>query len=114
MPSDAQVPAEVTARDRMIQLRDHVAYKVRDKDFDMRYWHCGTSACLGGWVENLFFDGKNTSSDVVGAKVGLDDEQSWKLFYPTGVSLASITRDCAVAVLDNYLATGEIDWSVAR
>jgi hypothetical protein len=116
MPFDATPDAEVTARDRMIRLRDTIA-GLPDDLFDMRHWHCGSAACIGGWVENLFFK-RTVSESTAGEIIGLSLEQADDLFYPPpGIvpeGYGGITRAHAVAVLDHYLATGEIDWSAPK
>jgi hypothetical protein len=118
MPFDAQAPAEVTARDRMIQLRDFLETLPPEK-FDMSKWgfcmhaedmrhDCNTAACIGGWADAMFTDG-----DVLGSqRLGLTTLQERKLFLPAGYYHGSHTTAQAVAVLDHYLATGKIDWSV--
>lgn len=119
MPFDAASPPEVTARDRMIRLRDHLA-KLPAKEFDMAHWHCGTTACIGGWVENLFCGTRYVTVDgAAGALIGLSPTESQDLFYPArfctkDFAAYEATPVQAVAVLDHYLATGEIDWSVVK
>lgn len=127
MAYDAQPSAEVTARDRMIQLRDFLA-KLPDERFNMMWWsvnaedarqfthvrhanYCGTICCIGGWTEALFPE--HAARDTL----GLTDQEAYDLFYPEHLrdeaEWQSVTPAQAVAVLDNYLATGEIDWGAA-
>lgn len=114
MPFDAQVPAEVTARARMIRLRDFLA-ALPDERFDygipVTFEECGTAFCIGGWARELFFRGL-AYEDVheIGRSVGLSEDQADELFYQAD---GEVTRTRAVAVLDHFLATGEIDWTVA-
>lgn len=124
MPFDASAPAEVTARDRMIQLRDFLAHLPEGSKFNMSHFEssrhgCGTSACLAGWHGFLIGDRYSPrwdSAEIEGwttrisTSLGLSWEESYSLFW------GSFTTDPleAVAVLDHYLATGEIDWAVAK
>lgn len=134
MAYDASPPAEVTARDRVIMLRDHLA-RLKPEHFDMASWgfehDCGTAACIAGWNGLLTNDPpptiewvKPTSGgydDIAleawisrqGASLGLNEDDAAKLFVPdTEEGLGELTARRAVAVLDNYLSTGLIDWSV--
>ncbi len=125
MPFDAQAPAEVTARDRVIQLRDFLE-TLPDERFNIAYawtgpggtWgtyeqvkanECGTAACISGWAQVLF--------PREGNPLGVSAEQAVELFMPRGYdsdkTAKKYTRARAVAVLDYYLTTGKIDWSVA-
>jgi hypothetical protein len=122
MPFDAMPDAEVTGRDRMIRLRDFLS-RLPPQDFDMHWWEarseestCGTTACIGGWAKRMY--SLETTYDV-GPCLALEPLQAEALFYP-GQALMSDGRPAfdakpadAVRVLDHYLATGEIDWSVA-
>lgn len=113
MPFDAAAPAEVSARDRMIQLRDFLA-ELPDEKFDISLWHCGTAGCIGGWAETLFFGSAYSGHDEseVGEHIGLSVANAERLFYPLGYRYGRHTPAQAVAVLDHYLATGEISWAV--
>jgi hypothetical protein len=129
MPYDAttfepQTEADV-CRGRMLQLRDFLA-GLDEARFDMRRWRadaadlapwsqgeCGTVACIGGWAEILF--GGEDDMGKAGALLGLSVLESVRLFAPYGIfeRWGEITTAQAVQVLDHYLATGEIDWTVA-
>lgn len=131
MPFDATPDAQVTARDRVIRLRDFLA-ELPDERFDMGTWgaydvgtkklqhDCGTAACIGGWAERLF--GRATDEpEAACASLGLDPCQGEALFYPPGHNSGRYTKARAVAVLDHLLATsdpgtvnGVVDWSVAK
>ena len=112
MPYDASPPAEVTARDRLIQLRDFLA-SVPPKEFSYITWDCGTSACIGGWAGRLFGLSHDESfSTPVAELLGLSGEQARELFFDAPIEWP-ITEKHAVAVLDHLLATGTVDWSVA-
>lgn len=116
MPFDsADAPVEIVGRDRMIRLRDLLA-KLPPEKFDMGTVgdrDCGTPACISGWAQRLFsqFDGD------MGAMLGLSPRQVDALFCPKGWTSAKpndprFPVSGAVKVLDHYLATGKIDWSV--
>jgi hypothetical protein len=128
MPFDAAPDAEVTARDRMIRLRDFLA-ELDYARFNMNYWRgdpaaypmpdrhtCGTACCIGGWAQKLYlpeYVGEHV--EAAGECIGLTRSQAAALFYPSGIDVAydDITLPHAVAVLDHYLETGDIDWAVA-
>lgn len=78
---------------------------------------CGTAACICGWT-NVLFGGRETDDEHAAAHIlGLDIEASENLFYPHGWGSdlwSVIPPSAAVAVLDHLIATGEVDWSVAR
>lgn len=140
MPFDAPAPAAVTARDRMIQLRDFLETLPPER-FDMSNYYivtltgnvpahwferptevvaadCGTSACICGWASVLRAPKEPFSEDKTAKWLGLNGHEAHALFYPPGYSrdvkeYRPYTRTQAVAVLDHYLATGKIDWSVA-
>jgi hypothetical protein len=133
MPYDAASSPEVTARDRMIRLRDFLA-ALPDGRFAMsttgianyETHECSSAACMCGWAQALFYDRYRTPEEV-GADMGLTLDQSARLFrLPSiaGMSLSDprfapdmwairATRSQAVRVLDHYLATGQIDWRMA-
>lgn len=139
MPFDSFLPAEVTARNRVIQLRDFLAV-LDPNHFDMHDWEqsapCGTVACIAGWQGFLLkdryvpihrsetFDNFHARTrewiDRMGTSLGLSTDQSKELFTPRWIN--QFTRDGdeitmtptqAAAVLDHYLLTGLIDWSIA-
>lgn len=130
MTFDSFPSAEVTARDRVIQLRDFLA-TLPPKRFDMNDWmdypgwdwtekgeppittlhNCGTTACIGGWANVLFFPNKGEVAwRDVGTLLGLTYHQADSLFFKFPKCDLGPTQ--AVAVLDHYLATSLIDWSV--
>jgi hypothetical protein len=118
MPFDAEPSVEVTARDRMIRLRDFLA-KLPPENFDMAVVgsdRCDTPACISGWAQRLF-----PQRELVGMRemLGLSERQTDALFCPAGWASAKPNDPRfpvagAVKVLDHYLATGKIKWSVGR
>lgn len=121
MAYDAQAPAEVTARDRVIMLRDFLA-QLNPGRFDMchpgdeedsAHGDCKMPACMGGWARAIFrYDGDLVG---VGVHLGLSPEETSELFFwmnsaPT-LTYKDVTLPMAVGVLDHYLATGAVDWS---
>ena len=136
MPFDSEPAAEVTARDRMVRLRDFLAVLPATR-FNMRYLvsrggqaecadpltDCGTAACIAGYALAMFFDNTDDAGAVqVADCLGLTREQGDVLFLPHyhgGPPASEYTVEWAVRTLDHYLATldatgvGIIDWSVA-
>lgn len=127
MAYDAQAPAEVTARDRVIQLRDFLETLPPEK-FNLFAWGepdyvahaCRTPACIAGWGDALFFGRAAGPSwcDMVerlADHLGLSEQQAHDLFQSTqGEQDAPYDAKPrhAVVVLDHYLATGKISWAV--
>lgn len=122
MPFESEPSVEVTARDRLIRLRDFLA-ELPDERFDIaRVWtkdgewaekkqvaanECGTAACIVGWYEILYPHAEGIEA--------LTQEQHSDLCAPEGYNSRSTqyTRARAVIVIDHYLETGRVDWSVA-
>lgn len=126
MPFDSMPEAEVTARDRVIMLRDHLA-QLPAAQFDYREWsresEYGTVACVAGWQGILMGDRAPRFCDEddraaheawqtrMAASLGLSG-RGVPLFELGGYTRRSPAE--AVAVLDHYLATGKIDWEAAK
>jgi len=126
MPFDAQAPAEVTARDQMIVLRDFLV-RIEDRQFNISYlWSkdgrvadedevgvavCGTAACIQGWYSLLFHTHDRSWVGRRGAW-----ERLCLPHYSDGPSKDRdwYTRARAIRVLDHLIETGEVDWSVAK
>jgi hypothetical protein len=119
-------PERSITRDRVMRLRDFLKALPPEK-FNMAEWgapaQCGTPACIGGWAERVILKACSLGDygwGDVGAALGLDEEKAYALFFPYDVALSGgrtafrATIPEAVAVLDHYLATGEIDWGVAK
>lgn len=69
---------------------------------------CGTVACIGGWM------GLKLGMDERKARDFVDNPRLEKLFYPYGImSWGQITPSQAVRAIDNFLATGDPNWSQA-
>jgi len=125
MPFDSEPPAEVTARYRVMRLRDYLA-GLRPEQFDYREWGreapCGTIACICGWQGVLMNDkpprflveadreAHEAWQRRMAASLGLPGDGG-PLFVSGGYTQKTPRE--AVAVLDHYLATGKIAWSVA-
>lgn len=125
-PVPVRDPKSITdPRERVAYLRDFLRALPAAR-FDMqqsgsyadaRAGECGTASCIGGWARAIFQ--MPVSLAEVAEALGLSDGQADDLFYPVGDMRngegAIFSRDPmnAVAVLDHYLATGKIDWSVA-
>jgi hypothetical protein len=78
---------------------------------------CGTAACIAGWVNFLTTPGKRRSFiDEAGHWLGLRPYQAHEMFLPNmfWARREELTTAHAIALLDHYIATGEVDWEVAR
>lgn len=121
-------PRSITdPRERVAYLRDFLRSTAGDL-FDMRTpgtlsltdgkW-CGTAGCFHGWTRTLFGEG-NEGDEWSEEALGIPGASRMRgLFYPmadlpdgsAAINLSDPHR--AANVLDHYLATGKIDWSVA-
>jgi hypothetical protein len=69
---------------------------------------CKTPACIAGWSNYL--DGDEEDSETNAAKfLGLD-VGAGRLFRPSHKNWKEITRAEAIAVLENLIVTGEVEW----
>lgn len=89
--------------------------------FSMANWrfddpHCGTTCCMGGFIQELAFSGAMTTSiyDVAEA-AGLTEDEAYTLFYPDDdnyydppINLNRVTPAIAADVLELFMKTGEI------
>lgn len=115
MPFDAAPSPETTTRDRLIRLRD-IFTTLDPTQFAMHEWECGTTACIGGWIDRVWPSppGDARSLEAAGELLGLDGSASWSLFIGAGgLDYDDITPTTIVAVLDHLLLTGKVDWAVA-
>lgn len=118
---------EVTARDRLVMLRDFLA-TLPDEKFDMgdcgsELWthpDCGSPACIGGWARILYLPRHERYLDLreVGDRyLDLDAIKATDLFFPNGDNwldgAVNATAVQAARVLDHLLNTGNVDWAVA-
>ena len=75
--------------------------EILEEEFDMKEWECGTTACIGGWVERV-------------ANCKIDSSKSmnlYDLFYPHDDSNGdSATRAQAARAISSYLTTGDPRW----
>lgn len=125
-----------TPRERLEYLRDFLRELPAER-FDMGDWYtvngvgrslsalrktagdivhdCGTAACIAGWAAAIFApDTRSYAVFAAERALGLDDVTAAALFVPDGFARAGYTPYEASRVLDHLLATGEVDWSVAR
>lgn len=117
-PVPVRDPKSITdPRERVAYLRDFLRAMPTDSPhFNYLDWHsttpCGTSACIGGWASELFVNSAFRYSIPEARKaMGLTERQGEDLFFNSD-GIGSNAHQAA-NVLDNYLATGWIDWSVA-
>ena len=77
--------------------------------------NCNTAACIAGWTCALFGEPDDDPNRLSAEEhLGLTSSAGSALFLPTGWSSRQYTPGQAVAVLDHLIATGEVDWSVAK
>lgn len=91
--------------------------------FNMAYWDCGSSACIGGWCERLYPDHGSAFEALTVDETGrIDDPILNLLFYP-GEDRPGMTRRMSEAawastpaqaakVIRNLITTGKVDWSI--
>lgn len=111
-------------RDRITQLRDHLAQLRDDQFLIMNY-----RLCIAGHAAKLFVPRELDEVHIHGEAqwaLGLSGDQGYDLFIPTVTSghrahynLPTFIRQGvdvrpkhAVQVLDHLLATGEVDWRI--
>jgi hypothetical protein len=87
--------------------------------FSMSVWRCGTTACIGGWVETLHGEPHKLFHGSVGvAKVlGISYEQAEALCYPGALCIGlyeDITPAEAADTLRRLAATGKVEWKIER
>ena len=120
-------------KQRLTQIRD--AIKTRPEHFDMSvYIHdCGTPGCIAGYTlavatgtNNLHpvLDETHKSPETLARDfLGLDYEPANELFKPQDEHAywkadknfcpdEIVTAGHAIAVINNLITTGEVDWSV--
>ncbi len=136
VPAPVRDPKSITdPRERVAYLRDFLRTLPPER-FDMRTFGrrgvrdtqhmqngvrvssdtCGTAACIAGWANLLWAkEGQMTNAHRRAANfLGLDRRASELLFWPwQSAGGFDSTPTKAASVLDHYLATGEINWSVA-
>jgi hypothetical protein len=79
--------------------------------FDYHIWHCGTSACIGGWLEFDLFGNTDNSLHILFQACGIPRTLGDDLFY--GGMVYQITTPIAAACVRGMLATGRVDWQSA-
>ena len=129
MAFDSEPDIKTVYRDRMIRLRDFLAV-LPDEKFNMSRYSsvdfvehtCRTPACIAGWTPVVFNERTLTQGEknildpyAVRDYLGLTTEQAVALFRSgMPVELYRWTTRDAVRVIDQFLATGVIDWDAAR
>lgn len=125
VPTSPHVPDRadcLLVRDRIAALSPHL-FNMVDTFPD-----CGTAGCIMGWTAEVLavekMDSDFTWRGDAAARVWGFNNSDNPLFFPSraekgkdlmsdGRSGFKATPAQAVRVLDHYLATGEVDWSVA-
>jgi hypothetical protein len=100
----AHIEAAPHRKDRDIRFGT-TGDRLQPTHFNMRHWHCGTCACIGGHAEAMF--GHPDALE-------LDSDQEDELFYPSNPPLKydEIQPADAAKVLRHLAETGEVDWSI--
>lgn len=140
-PVPVRDPKSITdPRERVAYLRDFLRALPPER-FSMQAWGqnehgpvssveemsaCGTRGCICGWAHVLFSAKGQFLGDtsLAGVLLGVSYSEEQQLFEPTAPEFGAVpgydgpifidaTSAQAANVLDNYLATGQIDWSVA-
>lgn len=108
--------------DNILLVASHID-KVDPEQFSMAEWECETHACIGGWCERIFPDGRD-AADILGISTTVAD----RLFYPRPGRCPEIEEDSpldiyiwsglqptqAGDVLRHLAATGKVDWSIVQ
>lgn len=113
----------VSQPERIAQVRAAILAHRRDFNMNDSTTHeCGTPACIHGFAKSIWREPRLISSQAMGAHLGLTSQQTVDLFHmsaphmhlsPGAVCRWDATAEEAAAVLDHYIQTGKIDWSVA-
>jgi hypothetical protein len=82
---------------------------------DKRINECGTVACIAGWATHLARPAykdllKTRFSQRAKTWLKLTADQADAMFVPSGFVNGYTTSAQAVAMLDNFLANGEVKW----
>lgn len=108
--------------DNILLVASHID-KVDPEQFSMAEWECGTHACIGGWCERIFPDGRE-AADILGISAMVAD----RLFYPRPGRCPEIEENSALDdyiweglqptqagdVLRHLAETGKVDWSIVQ
>lgn len=91
------------------------AYDTRAPEFfDMAITHCGSTACIGGFVR-WKVDGTNEAHDIewaVAEYFEISDNQANAICYPPfGIDYETITSAQASKLLRNFAESGAVDWN---
>ena len=81
--------------------------------------NCGAVCCIGGWMAVVMhgeldnFDFYKIECGVIDYVVDKRSQSLSKLFYPTPVDIewSEITPSQAIRAIDNFMNTGDPDWS---
>ncbi len=123
--TETPVHPSVTRPERIRALRDAILAQPQDFSMDDPSIHrCGTPVCFLGWTRELFNPDAAHPAEG-GEELGLAEQDARNLFL-MGSDAAQVetfermhldpfaaTAEQGARVLDHYLSTGKIDWSVA-
>jgi len=80
---------------------------------------CGTSCCIGGWMYHAMSRDRSTTAYSAGDYVNHKSSGALKdLFFPPmddieDMAYEDITPGAALLAIDQFLATGEVNWALA-
>lgn len=114
-------------RDRLLRLRDVVMPRIKDEEFDMQHWKCGTTACALGHMcmdreainEGLFlhydprapierfqfvpyFEGQTEFAAAM-RYFDISMDEAEHMFYPEMYSTFKITRKMVIEHINHVL-----------
>lgn len=77
---------------------------------------CGTTCCIGGWMWHAMNRDRTTRATTANNYVNaVCSDALTDLFFPTTAEIAweDITPGAALVAINQFLATGEVDWDAA-
>ena len=108
---------------------DRVIAKIKDEQnyFNMCWFSqcteehpCGTAACIGGWAADIMLRDRGEKPDDESIEsvltedmadfFGIDEKNADELFFPAHKDLLDITREEAIATLEDLKATDKVEW----
>lgn len=111
---------------KIIELRDFLQ-ALPEEQFDIMVWSegnnykvgrqhiCGTVACIGGWGAMIFAPPGTCTLDYdhynLASTLGISPDVAYRLTHPENVAWELVTRDVAVAALNQLLETGDVNYA---
>lgn len=111
VPVPSHNPTMLDFRNFLVRVPEHLFDMCEGGELiDAKARTCGTPACIGGWGRAYL--GYGITMYDVGKGLGLTPHQTLDLMLSGPAMFQPLSA--AITVLDHYLATGEVDWSVAK